>query len=117
VNASAMPASAALLRTQLLAAVEEWWGTGHDLDALGDPLMAVAEPFLAEIAKLTAKISDYENAINWNTTCFSCAAVLDSSIREHERAEKAEAENARLKTEIAEKDGLLILAKEGAFKS
>src|ERR1019366_1053265 len=63
-EARSMPASAALLRTQLLAAVEEWWGTGHDLDALGAPLMILAEPFLAEIANLTAKISDYENAIN-----------------------------------------------------
>ncbi|MFD1277336.1 hypothetical protein ACFQ51_52215, partial [Streptomyces kaempferi] len=38
-----------------------------------------------------AKVADYEHRINWHTTCGSCARVLDSSIRETERAEKAEA--------------------------
>jgi hypothetical protein len=44
----------------------------------------------AAIARLTAKVADYENGISWNTSCTSCARVLDSSYRDHARAEKAE---------------------------
>jgi hypothetical protein len=38
-----------------------------------------------------AKVLDYENRITWHTTCASCARILDSSIRETERRERAEA--------------------------
>jgi ribosomal protein L34E len=50
---------------------------------------------------LRATVAHYENTITWGTTCHGCARILDSSIRETERAEKAEAEPARLKAEGA----------------
>jgi hypothetical protein len=37
------------------------------------------------------RLLELENALTWETTCLSCAEVLDSSIKETERAEKAEA--------------------------
>lgn len=55
---------------------------------------AVAEAILAELKPELASLAGYENTINWMTTCTSCAQVLDSSIRETERAVKAEAEVA-----------------------
>ena len=82
-NASAMPATAGILRPLFLVAVEEWLAMGpgdSDEDALGDALMAVAEPVLAEVAALKVCVT-------------------------------------HLNAQIAEKDGLLILAREGAFKS
>ena len=72
-SASAMPATAGIIRSQFAAAVEAWWNVPDDSAPLEDALMAVVEPVLAEIA--------------------------------------------RLKTELAEKDGLLILAREVAFRS
>jgi hypothetical protein len=38
-----------------------------------------------------AKVADYENRISWHTSCGSCARILDSAHRDHERAERAEA--------------------------
>jgi hypothetical protein len=46
-----------------------------------------------------AKVLDYENRITWHTTCQSCARILDSSIRETERRERAEAALARVRAE------------------
>lgn len=43
------------------------------------------------LAHAEAAVADYENRINWHTTCASCARILDSSIRETERRERAEA--------------------------
>jgi hypothetical protein len=45
----------------------------------------------AEMAARDEKIADYENRIAWNTTCGQCAKVLDRSIKDYERAERAEA--------------------------
>ena len=50
-----------------------------------------------------AKVADYENRITWHTTCESCARLLDSGIRETERAEKAEAALERVRAVIAER--------------
>ena len=50
-------------------------------------VIAVAD---AEQAELRARVADYENRITWHTTCASCARILDSSIRETERAVRAE---------------------------
>ena len=44
-----------------------------------------------QLDALYARIADYENRITWHTTCASCARTLDSSIRETERREHAEA--------------------------
>ena len=55
-----------------------------------DAIMQAAERY-AE-----AKTRGYENAITWNTSCLSCAAVLDSCIAETTRREAAEAQSAGL---------------------
>lgn len=36
------------------------------------------------------RLAEYENTINWMTSCTSCARILDSCIRETERANEAE---------------------------
>jgi hypothetical protein len=51
----------------------------------------MADNIEAENKKLRELISDYENRISWDTTCGTCARWLDASIKDHERAEKAEA--------------------------
>src|SRR5439155_8616831 len=63
---------------------------------------SAVERLAGDVAVLTqerdaarTKLANYENAITWDTTCTSCAAVLDSSIRETERREQAEAERDR----------------------
>jgi hypothetical protein len=53
----------------------------------------MAEHFLA---KMLGRLVQLENALEWGTSCLSCAAVLDSSIRDHERAERAEGKLAEL---------------------
>jgi len=84
-------------------------------DSMADAILAQLPESAesAEVTRLKAQIADYENAICWNTSCFACAAVLDSSIREHERAEKAEDEVTRLKAEIADQAArIAMLTKE-----
>lgn len=53
---------------------------------------AEANRLLTERDAARAQVADYENRITWHTTCGQCATVLDRSIAETERAEKAEAE-------------------------
>ncbi|MFF2100917.1 hypothetical protein [Streptomyces sp. NPDC058202] len=67
------------------------------LAACSDPIECSHEAALGELAELRSRLADYENRITWETTCGSCARVLDSSIRETERAEKAEAAVARVR--------------------
>ncbi|GGW15801.1 hypothetical protein GCM10018980_51490 [Streptomyces capoamus] len=50
------------------------------------------------LANLERQLADYENRIIWHSTCESCARTLDSAIRETERAERAEAAIARVRT-------------------
>jgi hypothetical protein len=57
----------------------------------------IVERVEAERDAALAKLREYDNTINWNTTCTSCAAVLDSSIRETERAERAESAADRVR--------------------
>lgn len=47
--------------------------------------------------QLYERLADYENRITWHTTCGSCARVLDSAIRETERAARAEVALARVR--------------------
>lgn len=54
------------------------------------PVRPVLEAQAEEIARLREKVASYENAITWNTSCTSCATVLDSSIAATFRAEQAE---------------------------
>ena len=72
---------------------------GEDAEAVAAAAEDLAEAMAApepepddasELESMRLKVAEYENAINWNTSCLSCATVLDSSIREHERAERAE---------------------------
>jgi hypothetical protein len=56
-----------------------------------------AEQAEAQVAALTVEVLDYRNAITWDTTCFNCAKLLDSSYAETVRAEKAEAERDELR--------------------
>ncbi|MER5653471.1 hypothetical protein ABT076_10690 [Streptomyces sp. NPDC002131] len=65
--------------------------------ACSDPIECSHEAALGELAELRSRLADYENRITWETTCGSCARVLDSSIRETERAERAEAAVARVR--------------------
>lgn len=88
------------LRTTPRAGCADWpareaHGHGHrydmrcalcagEADTLTDAIHAALQPRLAALAA-------YENAITWHTNCLNCARLLDSGIRETERAEKAEA--------------------------
>ncbi|MFE9432888.1 hypothetical protein [Streptomyces sp. NPDC006640] len=67
------------------------------LPACSDPIECSHEAALGELAELRARVADYENRITWETTCGSCARILDSSIRETERAERAEAAVVRVR--------------------
>jgi hypothetical protein len=57
-----------------------------------------------ELDQLYARLDDYENRITWHTTCESCASILDSSIRETERAKQAEATLGRVRELAADVD-------------
>jgi hypothetical protein len=61
-------------------------------DARPDPLVMPQDEF--EMVK--ARLLELENAITWNTSCTSCARILDSANAERERAEKAEAKLAEI---------------------
>lgn len=56
-----------------------------------------------------AKVREYENAISWGTDCIAHATLHDKLRRQEERAEKAEAAQARVRrlaeewTELAER--------------
>jgi hypothetical protein len=64
-------------------------------DAMRQQNLDAAAAAVQRAEQAEAKVLDYENRITWHTTCGSCARVLDSSIRETERAVKAEAAVAR----------------------
>lgn len=66
---------------------------GRGVPGAGDEMPEVAQ---AELEALRRKVAEYENAIDWMTTCTSCAAVLDSSISELARAERAQGALSRL---------------------
>ena len=57
---------------------------------LADRVPKLIAAYERAVARAEAKVAEYENAITWDTSCLSCAAVLDSSIKETERAETAE---------------------------
>lgn len=64
--------------------------------------LRTSEPAAETIAALQARIADYENAINWNTSCLACSRTLDASIADYERAERAEEAAAAKDQRIAE---------------
>lgn len=76
------------------------WDDAHPDDVIaygadGDIVIRTLKPELDRLA-------DYENRITWDTTCGSCARILDSSIRETERRERAEQQRDRLAAVLAE---------------
>lgn len=78
------------------------WAAAHPDDLIaygadGDIAIHALKPELDRLA-------DYENRITWYTTCESCARILDSSIRETERAEQAEAALDRVRQLAADVD-------------
>ncbi|MEU7416731.1 hypothetical protein [Streptomyces antibioticus] len=58
---------------------------------------AVANAVLTELKRELDALADYENRLTWHTTCEACARILDSSIRETERRERAENALARVR--------------------
>jgi hypothetical protein len=52
-------------------------------EEIADAALELLKPELSAFA-------EYESAINWHTTCTSCARILDSAYKETVRAEKAE---------------------------
>lgn len=74
------------LREAIVAAIIQGGGC-VDLAAATDAVLAVRD---RETEQLRAKVAEVDHVINWHTTCASCARILDSSIRETERADRAE---------------------------
>lgn len=60
-----------------------------------------------EMETLRARLLDYENTLSWETSCLNCAAILDASVKETERAETAEAEVESLRERIASSERAL----------
>ncbi|MEV6180166.1 hypothetical protein [Streptomyces sp. NPDC052015] len=75
-------------------------------DILSKHHLGEADAVLAELKPELDALADYENRITWHTTCQSCARVLDSRIRETERAERAEAALARVRAYVDQLDGM-----------
>jgi len=77
-----------LLREQYAAAIEA------DAERPRDQRVGIINAILAvrdrEMEQLRAKITEIDHIINWQTTCASCARILDSSYAETMRAETAE---------------------------
>jgi hypothetical protein len=55
----------------------------------------------ADLEEVLDELAELRNALNWGTPCRSCARVLDGSIADQERAEKAEAQRDQLAIELA----------------
>lgn len=91
------PASTDGLRRRIAAAIHRY-DNHHALSGNDNPgkhHYGEADFVLAELRAELGALAEYENTITWMTTCTSCARILDSCIRETERAERAEAEVRR----------------------
>ncbi|MEU1071885.1 MULTISPECIES: HIT domain-containing protein [unclassified Streptomyces] len=71
---------------------------GREWDHLRSVWLAHADAALDALRPELAALTEYENTINWETTCVSCARMLDASHRDHERAEQAEADLAEARS-------------------
>lgn len=86
------------LRQRVAAAIHRY-DNHHALSGNDVPSkhhLGEADAVLTELKRELDALAEYENTINWMTTCTGCARVLDSCIRETERAERAEAALARI---------------------
>ncbi|MFF2864546.1 hypothetical protein ACFVSX_32280 [Streptomyces rubiginosohelvolus] len=74
----------------------------HLLDRMlrGVLLPEECEQLAALVREREERLADYENRINWHTTCASCARILDSAYAETVRAETAEAAVARVRQTV-----------------
>jgi hypothetical protein len=110
----------------------------HDYQVAADTIIGeVVQPLMARVDQLTtalvragivraddtpaemlehiAATGEQVNAITWGTDCLSCARVLDGSIQETERAEKAEAAITRVRAYCAlAADSCRVAARETA---
>lgn len=66
-----------------------------------DEWLALAQDQRDYIGELERRVHDYEGAISWDTTCLNCASLLDQNYQDYMRADRAEAEVARLTTLLA----------------
>jgi hypothetical protein len=97
-RAERQAADPATIRTpqELSDAVE--CAIGLNVDCGGtEGVHRVRDAVLAAIRPVWDRLAEYENTINWMTTCTGCARILDSCIRETERAERAEAAIERVR--------------------
>jgi hypothetical protein len=73
-----------------LDAVRKAGGAAITVPVVDMAVVLDAVSFAEERAKLAeARLAEYENAQSWGTSCTNCANMLDSSIADYERAEKA----------------------------
>jgi hypothetical protein len=75
---------------QVEAAVETW----HERSSEGYPLDDVLRYVLGPLA---ATVADYENGLNWHTTCTGCARLLDKLYAADMAREQAEAAVVRVR--------------------
>ncbi|MEU3432323.1 hypothetical protein [Streptomyces sp. NPDC006863] len=71
-------------------------------------LPAEGEQLAEMVGELGERLADYENRINWHTTCASCARILDSAYAETVRAETAEARVAELEADNARYEEVVV---------
>jgi hypothetical protein len=67
------------------------------VNCMADAVMAVRDE---ELERLRSALAEYENTINWHTTCHGCAKILDSAYAETMRAETAERHKAEIRRYI-----------------
>ena len=83
---------------------------GQLLDMLGLGNFARPESPHEVFQMCLRKLAEHENAITWETSCLSCARVLDRSYAETCRAERAEA--ALTEAALAEKERIAKVAED-----
>ncbi|WP_329521189.1 hypothetical protein [Spirillospora sp. NBC_01491] len=83
--------------------------SGAEADDAALVALAVVGP---EIDRLRERLAELEGALTWQTSCLSCARTLDSSIENHERAERAEANLDRRTREWQDEQAARIAAEQ-----
>ncbi len=63
-------------------------------------LCVAVDQLQRRVTEMEAKVADYENCISWDVTCSNCANLLDASIKNYERADRAETRVAELEAEV-----------------